>query len=182
MSSILKVDTIQDSGGNAIITSDGSGNLTTLKTNNPSFFVRKFGDQSLSSDTDTKMLPDDVVYDTDNAFNTSTGRFTVPTGKGGKYFLSYGFSMQNLDDNKAVAVSIKVNGSFLETAATVLAGSYAFINSAHSAGSNSDDPSVATSAMVSLSASDYVEMWGRQRNSASENARFLHFGAFRIGD
>jgi len=29
MSSILKVDTLQDSGGNAIITSDGSGNITT---------------------------------------------------------------------------------------------------------------------------------------------------------
>jgi hypothetical protein len=28
MSSILKVDQLQDSGGNAIITSDGSGNLT----------------------------------------------------------------------------------------------------------------------------------------------------------
>ena len=31
MSSILKVDTLQDSGGNAIITSDGSGNITTNK-------------------------------------------------------------------------------------------------------------------------------------------------------
>ena len=29
MSSILKVDTLQDSGGNNIITSDGSGNITT---------------------------------------------------------------------------------------------------------------------------------------------------------
>jgi len=31
MSSILKVDTLQDSGGNAIITSDGSGNITQSK-------------------------------------------------------------------------------------------------------------------------------------------------------
>jgi len=31
MSSILKVDQLQDSGGNAIITSDGSGNITTNK-------------------------------------------------------------------------------------------------------------------------------------------------------
>ena len=29
MSSILKVDTLQDSGGNAIITSNGSGTITT---------------------------------------------------------------------------------------------------------------------------------------------------------
>ena len=32
MSSILKVDQLQDSGGNAIITSDGSGNVTQNKT------------------------------------------------------------------------------------------------------------------------------------------------------
>ena len=31
MSSILKVDQLKDSGGNAIITSDGSGNITTGK-------------------------------------------------------------------------------------------------------------------------------------------------------
>jgi len=148
--------------------------------NTPSFFVRRIDNQSLASDTDTKMLLDDVVYDTDSAFDTSTGRFTVPTGKGGKYFLSYGFSMQNLDDNKAFAVNIKVNGSFLETAATnVLAGSYNFSNSAGS-NSNSDDPSVATSVMVVLSAGDYVEMWGRQRDGGSENARFMHFGGFKL--
>jgi len=169
-----------------ITTSTGSGNITigsgvTLQSNVPSFFVRKFGNQSLAADTDTKMLPDDVVYDTDSAFDTSTGRFTIPSNMGGKYFLSYGFSMQNLDDTKAVAVNIKVNGSFLETATTVLAGSYSFSNSATSTGSNSDDPSVATSVMVVLSAGDYVEMWGRQRDGGAENARYLHFGGFRIG-
>ena len=181
MASIIKANQLQDFGGNSIITSDGAGNLTTQKTNYPSFFVRKYGDQSLAGDTDTKMLPDDVVYDTDSAFDTSTGRFTVPTGKGGKYFLSYGFGMQNLDDNKAVAVNIKVNGSFLESATTVLHGSYSFSNSATSTGSNADDPSVATSVMLVLSAGDYVEMWGRQRDGGAENARYMHFGGFRIG-
>ena len=37
MSSILKVNTIQDGGGNAIITSDGSGNLTTQQILYPAF-------------------------------------------------------------------------------------------------------------------------------------------------
>ena len=149
--------------------------------NTPSFFVRKIGNQSLAADTDTKLIPDDEIYDTDSAYDTSTGRFTVPTGKGGKYFLSYGFGMQNLDDNKQVAVNIKVNGSFLETAATtVLAGSYAFMNAAATSGSNSDDPCVTISVMVDLSAGDYVEMWGRHRNSAAENARFMHFGGFKL--
>ena len=41
MSSILKVDQLQDSGGNAIITSDGSGNLTTQNILTPAFLVRR---------------------------------------------------------------------------------------------------------------------------------------------
>ena len=39
MSSILKVDQLQDSGGNAIITSDGSGNITTQKLLYPAFMA-----------------------------------------------------------------------------------------------------------------------------------------------
>ena len=34
MSSILKVDQLQDSGGNNLITSDGSGNVTSVGFNN----------------------------------------------------------------------------------------------------------------------------------------------------
>ena len=185
----IKATNIEPIADNGTVTLGSSGDTITVPTgvtvggnmsNTPSFFARKFGNQSIAADTDVKLIPDDEVYDTESAYDTSTGRFTVPTGKGGKYFLSYGFSMQNLDDNKQVVVNIKVNGSFLETATTTLAGSYSFMNSTSSAGSNADDPSVATSVMVALSAGDYVEMWGRQRNSAAENARFMHFGGFRL--
>jgi hypothetical protein len=147
--------------------------------NYPSFFVRKFGNQSLAGDTDTKMLPDDVVYDTDSAFDTSTGRFTVPTGKGGKYFFTYGFSVQNIDDIAQMAVNIKVNGSFID-GTSVLASSYSFLATAYNT-QNADDPSATASALVVLSAGDYVEMWGRQRDNSTEIARYLRFGGFRIG-
>jgi hypothetical protein len=183
----LFVDKIDPQSGTSL-TIGSSGDTVALTSGvvqsnmmYPSFFVRKEGNQSLAGDTDTKLLPDDVVYDTDSAFDTSTGRFTVPTGKGGKYFLSYGFNIQNLDDTKGAAVNIKVNGSFLGNATNVLAGSYSFFNSATNTGSNNDDPSVATSVMLVLSAGDYVEMWGRQRDGGAENARFMHFGAYRIG-
>ena len=187
----LFVDEIvhQSSQGSGTITIGASGEKVDLGTgvsggtltNTPSFFVRKIGNQSMAADTDVKLIPDDEIYDTDSAYDTSTGRFTVPTGKGGKYFLSYGFGMQNLDDNKQVAVNIKVNGSFLEpSGTTVLSGSYSFMNAAATSGANSDDPGVATSVMLVLSAGDYVEMWGRHRNSAAENGRFMHFGGFRL--
>jgi hypothetical protein len=151
--------------------------------NYPSFFARRFNNQSVGADTDTKMLPDDVVYDTDSAFDTSTGRFTVPTGKGGKYFFTYGFQVNNLTDNRQLAVNLKVNGSFADPNGTnILNGSYAFTNAASNIGNDTDDPAVTASAILDLSAGDYVEMWGRHRAPSSENARYMRFGAYRIGD
>jgi hypothetical protein len=179
---------------NTIDTVSGTTNLTIGSTNSstvtfengavtghmyPSFFTRKLGTQALTSDTDTKLIPDDEVYDTDSAYDTSTGRFTVPTGKGGKYFFTYGFSMQNQDDLTQMAVNIKVNGSFID-GTNVLSSSYSFLATAYN-GSNTDDPSATASALVVLSAGDYVEMWGRQRDNTTENARYLRFGGFRIG-
>ena len=182
----IKTTNIEPIADNGTVTLGSSGDTFSLGSgvvqsnlNYPSFFARKLGNQSLTSDTDTKMIADDEVFDTDSAYDTSTGRFTVPTGKGGKYFFTYGFSVQNIDDIAQMAVNIKVNGSFIE-GTTVLSGSYSFLATANN-NSNTDDPSATASALVVLSAGDYVEMWGRQRDNSTENARYLRFGGFRIG-
>ena len=62
MSSILKVDQLQDSGGNALITSDGSGNITTQKLLYPAFEAYLSADQSVSSDTDTKVQANTEIF------------------------------------------------------------------------------------------------------------------------
>ena len=87
MTSILKVDQLQDSGGNALITSDGSGNLTTQKLLYPAWFVNLSADQSsIAETTATKIQFNTVVTDTDNAYdNTTNYRWTCPSGKAGKY-------------------------------------------------------------------------------------------------
>ena len=43
---------------------------------------------SMSSSTDTTCIFDAENYDTASAYNTSNGRFTIPSGQAGKYFLS----------------------------------------------------------------------------------------------
>jgi len=42
---------------------------------------------SLASTTETTISFTSEAYDTDNAYDTSTYKFTVPSGKGGKYFI-----------------------------------------------------------------------------------------------
>ena len=91
MTSIIKVNTIQDAGGNALLTSNGSGSITTNNIggqNTPFFLANRSGStQTLSNNTNTTVVFDNEVIDTDSGYDTSTGIFTVPSGKGGKYFV-----------------------------------------------------------------------------------------------
>jgi len=87
MASIIKANQIQDFGGNSIIGSDGTGNLTTQKILYPAFDVKLSADQNISDNVFTVVAYDTVILDTDNGFSTSTYRYTCQSGKSGKYFI-----------------------------------------------------------------------------------------------
>jgi hypothetical protein len=54
--------------------------------NTPSFSVYNTSNTNLgSAGSVNKIKFDTELYDTDNAYNTTTGEFTVPSGEGGKY-------------------------------------------------------------------------------------------------
>jgi len=57
------------------------GNMT------PAFSVYLSGNQSITDSVTTKIQFNTETLDTDNAFDTSNYEFTVPAGKGGKYFV-----------------------------------------------------------------------------------------------
>jgi len=112
MSSIIKVNTIQDAGGNAIITSDGSGVITPNAAgikNTPAFRATLSGNQTISHDTLTRVTFDTEDYDTDNAFASNI--FTVPSGEGGKYAFSYLLFYDDLDDTDFALAYIEVDGT-----------------------------------------------------------------------
>lgn len=50
--------------------------------------VSRNGTQSIPTATTTTVIFNSEYFDTNSAHNTSTGVFTVPTGKGGKYLVS----------------------------------------------------------------------------------------------
>ena len=101
MSSILKVDQLQDSGGNALITSNGSGTITAgAVTNTPSFFVKADGTQNITYATATKLEFTNVLYNTNTCFDTSNNRFTP--GVAGKYVISGAVGISAMDDGEFV--------------------------------------------------------------------------------
>lgn len=84
--SILKVNTIQDRGGNTLLSSDGAGTLSSsLVTNTPAFMAYKNADQTLSDATNTKITFPATYLNVGSYFDTSNSRFTPLVA--GKYYL-----------------------------------------------------------------------------------------------
>ena len=77
----------------------------------PMFSVRQTGTVNVTDNTDTKVAWDSELVDTDNAF--ASDKFTVPSGKAGKYFL-YTMLLGQGDGNNTMNVfylNIFKNGS-----------------------------------------------------------------------
>jgi hypothetical protein len=172
MASIIKANQLQDFGGNSIIGSDGAGNLTTQKTLYPAFHVRLSSDFSVANSTVTTIQYSNEVFDTDSAFNTSNYRFTVPSGKAGKYHFYHCVRLG--DDTATRLISILVlNGT----------------NHSHFESNNpsSTRPSAGGAVTLDLSVGDYVEHAAFHNTGATDvllgtaGPDDTFFGAYRIG-
>jgi len=106
---------VLDSSGNATV----NGNLTVTGTglydNTPAFSVTKSGDQSISQNTWTKVEWETEQFDTDNAFDNTNDKFTVPAGKGGVYQLNVQVCVTNQTENAELDLKVYKNGSATST-------------------------------------------------------------------
>ena len=85
-----------------------------LPTNTPAFFVNISGNQTVSDQANTKIPFNTEVVDTDGAFDNSTNyRFTIPTGKDGKYLFFYHAQVSSATASQARQLQIRLqkNGS-----------------------------------------------------------------------
>jgi len=122
MTSILEVEQLDTLSSNASSTiTIGGTNATTLNlgsnitggsmTNTPAFIATNDTATSMSGDTWTVYTFDAEVVDTDSAFDTSTYKFTVPTGKAGTYLFTVNVSWSTAPDGCLMSVAIAKNGS-----------------------------------------------------------------------
>jgi len=92
----LKVGTITTSSGSGTITLGQSGEtvdmangtitLNSSMKNTPAFAAFQSSGQNIDSGTTTIVTLDTEIFDTDSAF--ASNKFTVPSGEGGKYYVS----------------------------------------------------------------------------------------------
>jgi len=162
----LFVDNIkhQSSQGSGTITLGASGETIalasgasqTMAVNTPMAAGYLSSSQTVSSNTFTKIQYNVEFYDTDSAYDNSTNyRFTVPSGKGGKYLVSatvYGTGNNN--DERQFGIDIKKNGTTLIRTFQSVPGYSPSLPS----GRNTSITSI-----LDLSASDYIEFFGMVR-------------------
>jgi len=91
-------------------------------TNTPSFFAYLGSVQTVSASTHTTVALNQESFDTASGFNTSTYKYTIPSGQGGKYYLtaqvrrnnftasSDRFNMYVLKNNSTNLMSVEVSG------------------------------------------------------------------------
>jgi hypothetical protein len=198
MASILKVDTIQDQSGNNIINESGdtitigaSGDTITVPTgasltvpsgglsgqNYPAFLVYKTTNQDIADATDTKVTWNGEAIDTDSAF--ASDKFTVPSGKAGKYFLSGSIQTSSVGQSEYQYgfCMIWKNGSRLT--------SQMFDNR----NNNLRQIPIVFNFLTDLAVNDYIEIYialgtsgPDQRIGGDSNYIGTWFSGFRIGD
>ena len=182
MAGIIKVNQYQDFNGNTLFTSDGNGNLTTMKTNYPAFEAYLSADQSVSDAVLTKAEIDTKVFDTDNCFDTSTHRFTPTVA--GRYFVY-----------AKVCMSGSADASVRDTQTRIYKNGVSYANTDWRYDTNDiARGSPNTIAIVDMNGTtDYLEVFG-YINTISGSPSFLSdvtgtvsehkntsFGAYRIG-
>tara|TARA_R100000654_G_scaffold25213_1_gene48558 strand:+ start:549 stop:1121 length:573 start_codon:yes stop_codon:yes gene_type:complete len=186
--STLKVDTILKRTGTGTITLGQSGDTisipsgTTLsvsgtatgvgEVNTPAFQSYMSSNQSFSASTYTKVALANEYYDTDNAYDTSTYRFTVPSGKGGKY-LFYCMGDFDLGGNNSKYGNLRfmINGG---TDQQVGSGNVAF------GGASNNSNGITMTRTLTLNAGDYVELFGWQNNGTRNLWNPVFFGGHRL--
>ena len=136
----------------------GSGVTQTIANNTPAFLARNNAAQSISANTTTKVTFGTEEYDTDGAFASS--KFTVPSGKAGKYFI-YSKVQQDCTDNTHLQLKIYKNGSEIGRTFTGLAN---------------NDEFTSWSGAIDLSASDYIEIYIYQNSDGGGAARDVRTG------
>ena len=170
--SILKVNTIQDKGGNTLLSSDGAGVISSggAITNTPSFSAKLSSNQVVSASAYTILQFNNEQWDSDGKFDTSTYRFTPTIA--GKYHVDIVVMFLNLSGTgNRVQLTIYKNGTF-----------YAMVGDFAMTTTGAADPTFSLSTDMELSSTDYIDIRAYQNTAGGVElgSDYCFFSAHKI--
>ena len=139
-------------------------------TNTPAFSAELSSAQTLTNVTVTKALFNNELFDTDNAFDTSTNRFTVPSGKGGIYSISAHLRLATGVSNLNLAVMYLYKNNAI--------AKYGYNN--HDANGRGAADSIALTTLLDLNAGDYLEIFAYIGGGSSGSGHQLNTAGHTI--
>jgi len=164
----MAIDKIQSESINLADNFDFTGTVSGAgETNTPAFNIYLGSTQNVSDSTSTKVALDQVIIDTDSGFDATNDRWTVPSGKAGKYVVSFrvlgagggGGSGANSQTDNLQAV-LKLNG-------TIIAGGNIDFRS-----NPIREARLGDTVLLDLSVGDYIEVWGTVVRAGSNTPYF----------
>ena len=170
--STLEVNNITPQSGTSI-TIGGSGDTVSLGSgatqsgfggvNTPSFSAVLTSNQTLTSGVTTLVAFDTKEFDTDSAFDNTSGnyKFTVPSGKAGKYQFNTILDMRGSGASSLTIATVRIykNGS-----------SYHYTQF-HFQSNNPNEASPQVSILMDLAVSDYIQVYGHVSTTSGGDIR-----------
>jgi|TARA_R100000455_G_C6170409_1_gene52060 hypothetical protein len=139
-----------------------SGTATGFGANTPNFKVSNSGNTSCANNTFVKLSADTETFDSDSAF--ASDKFTVPSGKGGKYIFTARVYFPNTTSTDYAQVLIYKNGSVVANTSHVHRDYQVHLHCN----------------IESVSASDYFEVYFRHTAGSTKDAQLVEFSGFRL--
>jgi hypothetical protein len=141
----MAITKIQSESLNLADTYAFTGTVTGAgETNTPAWTARVGSNQTLAGDTATLINFDTETLDTNSAYDTSTKRFTVPSGQAGTYYFFIKI-MYTYGSDRQIRLLLYKNGSENQRFTDRIISN------------NSNGKNLMLTGMIELSASDYLE-------------------------
>ena len=132
--------------------------------NTPSFFATNSSDQTISHGTITKVAFQTERFDTDSAYDASSNyRFTVPSGEGGKYLISYNINYNNENSSKHTRGA---NGYIYKNGSSLIYKPLYITDNSYS-----ETQGIGDTAILDLSADDYIEIYGYANEASGQSVK-----------